>query len=143
MTPAATLTRTFRKIRGYQQKYAAYLLEILQGYLSGIENGDKNVKWEKFRVRIISAYKLSQDEIDQLNEAIKYSDHKIILPLKMPESKFRLAHDFINKLESLNQRDMEIINLTLSLSELDPTKSPIKHPSRQALLNIARKRRNH
>lgn len=143
MTPAATLIRTFRKLRRFQQKKAAYLLGVLQGYLSGIENGARNVQWDKFKVQIISGYKLTNAEIDTLNEAIKYSNHKIILSLTMPESKYRLAHDFFNRLDSMNQRDMEIINLILSLSELDQDKSFINVPSRQALLTIARKRRNH
>ncbi|TXI45770.1 hypothetical protein [Methylophilus sp.] len=143
MTPAATLILTFRKLRRFQQKKAAYLLDVLQGYLSGIENGARNVQWDKFKVQIISGYKLNDAETDTLNEAIKYSNHKIILSLKMSESKFRLAHNFFNRLESMNQRDMDMINLILSLAELDQDKLFINAPSRRALFTIAARRRNH
>jgi transcriptional regulator with XRE-family HTH domain len=139
MTPAATLLRYFRKIRGYPQKYGAYLLGHGQSYVSNIETGKRNLDWEKFKAKLISGYQLSNSEIDELNEAIKYSKHIITLSLTMPEEDFRLAHDFFENLEHLSQIQKNQIKFTLLRSEINQILSSGNMMARNAVLALRRK----
>jgi len=109
MSPAAILLKHFRITRKYRQKYAAYLLGFSPSYLSGIENGHTSVNWNKLKEKVASAYKLTDAEIVDLDEAIKLSNHKITLPLKMPEENFKVAHEFTNSIGLLNPIELYLV----------------------------------
>ncbi|MBF5037949.1 helix-turn-helix transcriptional regulator [Methylophilus sp. 13] len=138
MSPAATLLRHFRINRGYQQKYAAYLLGHDQSYLSGIENGYTSVNWNKFKTKVTSGYQLTDAEIVELDEAIKLSNHKITLPLTMSEENFKVAHELINTVEFLNPVELELFRTNLSLLSQKSQENSMHWISRAALMKLAR-----
>ena len=116
MSPVSTLIKSFRKSRKLSQKDALVLLGLEQSYLSALENGRIDFPKNGFKEKLIKQYDLSNNEVQQLNEAIKISKRHFLLPIDASEDAYEISNALFNQIDRLSNVQVSFIKLTLNMN---------------------------
>ncbi|MFD1122969.1 helix-turn-helix domain-containing protein [Methylophilus flavus] len=118
MSPGALFLKTARSSRNLYQKEIAHLLGLNASTIACIESGHKNVDWKKLELVMIEKLQLNESERLQLADAVSHSDHKFRLSLKTPHDKFYIVNEIFNQLDTMSQKQVDLIKLCLRLEDI-------------------------
>ena len=114
LTPLGKVLRIWRISRGEILKTMAEKLDIVPPYLSAIENG-KREPTLKFINTLKSVYTLSEDEIEQIDEAYFETIDNVSIDISNQTTAHReLSFVFARKFDSLSDEDIKIITKLLN-----------------------------
>lgn len=114
MSPAAKLLRCHREARGWNQQTASEKLGYEQSFISAIEGGHKPFPRKNFTEKVIRVFELTAEEADKFESAVMRSRRSLMLPASLDTNRFELAHNFIERLETLSLKEMEVIKVALT-----------------------------
>lgn len=120
MSPFASLIREYRCIRGITQKDAADILGCEQSYISAIERGYKGLPKKQFIDRLIRGYGLTEKEVVDLNNTLKVSERKLLLPVNSRSEEYRLLHLLKQKIGQLQPHQIDLIEIVLKCEQGKP-----------------------
>ena len=92
------------------------LLGLEQSYLSALENGRIDFPKNGFKEKLIKQYDLSNNEVQQLNEAIKISKRHFLLPIDASEDAYEISNALFNQIDRLSNVQVSFIKLTLNMN---------------------------
>jgi transcriptional regulator with XRE-family HTH domain len=115
VSPFSRFLKLIRLKRGFRQKQLALHLGYEPSYLSALERGEKGPPRDDFIARLIRGLSLNQHEQVELEEALKSSRRQFSIPRSATDSEFQLVHQLVPKLGNLNQLQIQLIQIALSI----------------------------
>jgi transcriptional regulator with XRE-family HTH domain len=121
MSPFANWLREFRKARGLKQKDLAEQMGYEQSYVSSLEVGIKGPPTQEFVEKLTNAFRLSEDEAEQIRASAVESERKLTIPADADEQVYRLVYEMRQQIHKLlpSQVSMmlEILNMPYKMIE--------------------------
>lgn len=117
MNPASKLIKELRLKRALSQKDASRLLGYEQSFLSAIERSLKDVPKKFFVEQLIKKYQLTQDEQNQLIDAIERSNRKLIIPPNSSEKMYDCIYRMNNQISNLSETQLNLIDIALTVKD--------------------------
>lgn len=103
-------------------KDMASKLKISNALLSSIETGKRKMNDEVFAL-LVKVYKLSQEEQDELKYLKEMATNEINVKVeKLDDDKKSTLINFLSKVEGLDYKELEKINLILKKKKVDKSK---------------------
>jgi transcriptional regulator with XRE-family HTH domain len=99
-SPLAKLLKKSRVDRGLRQHDVARTLGYEQAYLSAIELGTKSPSQE-FLLRFANAFQFEKQEMQELEEAVRGSRRRFVLPYQVPTETYQLCNELWEKIDRL------------------------------------------
>lgn len=130
MSPFARRLGEFRKARRLKQKDLAEQLGYEQSYLSALEVGIKGPPTKEFVEKLANAFRLSEDEAEEIRASAVESDRKLTIPADSDEQVYRLVHEMRQKICTLLPSQVSMMMEILSMPDkmIEETKGlAIKH----------------
>lgn len=138
MSPFSIFLKQLRSSRKLKQKQMAILLGYEPSYLSSLERSEKGPPRKDFINRLIRGLDLSQNEQDELAEALQASRKQLTLPSRASEREYALFRQLEPQLGCLHPLQIELIELVLQIPNVFPaaanplnTRKAIHHPMSQ------------
>lgn len=119
MTPLGKCLRSIREARHLRQQQVAALLGVDQSYVSVLENGGKASISDELLGRIRANLQLSTDEARRLDEAVRLSRRKFILPSNASPAEFEIYDLLMKEAGNLNIHQIQAIKSILRLTRTE------------------------
>lgn len=126
MSPFSRFLRSLRTRRGLRQKQLADRLGYEPSYLSALERSQKGPPRQDFIQRLIKGLELSEEEIAELNQALRDSCRQLVLPAQASDDEYALARLLKGQLGKLMPLQISMIEFALRIPEACSTP---RHPS--------------
>lgn len=115
MSPFSELLRTLRIARGLRQGDFANEIGYPQSYISGLELGIKGPPNETFLQNLADALNLSEEEREEVLEAVAASQKHIVVPVDASSEVYVLCHQLGQQLDRLHPTQINLIRTALTL----------------------------
>lgn len=110
MSPFSRVLRELRMHRGIRQGDLAVMIGYEQTYISALEIGTKGPPTHEFVDRLIDALSLTLVEEEEIREAARASERKILLKAEMPERVFWMMKKLRDNIDTLHPAQIAMIN---------------------------------
>lgn len=117
MSPFANFLHTSRMKRGVRQTELAERMGYEQTYISALEMGKKGPPSEDFVNSLIEALDLTEEECNQLAEAIEASQRKLVLNTEDHQEVYWMIKELRDRLPELTTTQIQLIRQILSIKE--------------------------
>jgi transcriptional regulator with XRE-family HTH domain len=117
MSPFSHYLSNLIRASTLSQSDLALILDMDQGHLSKVLNGQKNPLSAAKLLRIVEALNLSPEEFQKLTVLSKYSSKKISIPVQVPPEGYLALHDLSTKATALEAWQFKAIRAILNSVE--------------------------
>lgn len=117
MSPFSHYLSNLIKASSLTQSDLALILDIDQGHLSKVLNGQKNPPSQARLMRIAEVLNLSKEELEKLTVLSKYSSKKISISTQVPPEGYLALHDLSTKASVLQSWQFKAIRAILNSPE--------------------------
>jgi len=107
-SPFSVFFRNLRLRHGLRQHEMAAQLGYEQAYLSAIELGSKSPS-EEFLGKLVEMMGLSEQDQTEMNQAIKESRRRYVLPAEVPTDVYRLCSELWENIDQLYPAQVRMI----------------------------------
>jgi len=121
MSPFGIIVRSYRNQKGISLKTLANALGVTSTFLSALERGKRRKPSRKIVDGIISFFNLDNDRINELEEAVRYSDTRPKIPSDARPEVYTAIHNMIMNADDIQDYELQIINL-LTCKRVESTK---------------------
>lgn len=118
MSPFANFLKKIRGSRGYRQKDLAHQLGYEPSYLSALERGEKGPPRQDFVTRLVRGLSLNDQELAELNDALKSSRRQFSIPRGASDEEFQMIHRLVSRVGSLTSLQIQLIQIALSIPQV-------------------------
>lgn len=115
MSPFSRYFHQLRMTYAIRQVELAALMNYEQSYISAMESGKKGPPTTDFIERLIEALSLTQDEQNELHDAVTASQRKLIIPADIHEDMYWLLQDLRCHLSTLHPAEINLIRGVIKL----------------------------
>lgn len=126
MSPFSKYLNQLRMNLSIRQVELAELLGYEQSYISALEVGTKGPPTPEFIERLIEVLSLSEEQQENLHEAVDASQRKLIIPSDVPEDIYWLVQDLRRHLNTLRPAEINIIREIIKLKDNTPPHLPMQ-----------------
>ena len=126
LTPYGLYCQNLRNKYDVSQKTLAKILSKNPSYLSALEHGRKGKPEDEMINKIIDHFSLSELEAQDLRNAASDSDPNLRLPPNILAKTYRVARLFVERADSLNEGDLNVLEAVLINKRLEGRATSMK-----------------